>query len=93
MKRLLSSLVVLVLILLVFAFPCSADNGVTSQGSASAQLYSFEELTGLSIEDIDHVVIRNGVDGVGYSTDHEKVITDIYITEYKYTHIFIFIPM
>lgn len=78
MKRLLSSLVVLVLILLVFAFPCSADNSVTSQGSASAQLYSFEELTGLSIEDIDHVVIRNGVDGVGYSTDHEKVITDIY---------------
>ena len=30
--------------------------------------YTFEELTGLSREDIDHIVIRSGIDGVGYST-------------------------
>ena len=29
-------------------------------------------------DDIDHIVIRSGVDGVGYSTAYEKVITDIY---------------
>lgn len=45
-----------------------------------AKTYSFEELTGLSREKIDHIVIRSGVDGVGYSTAYEKVITDIYNT-------------
>ena len=40
--------------------------------------YTFEELTGLSREDIDHIVIRSGIDGVGYSTAYDKIITDIY---------------
>ena len=42
--------------------------------------YTFEELTGLSMEAIDHIVIRSGVDGVGYSTAYDKVISDIYNT-------------
>ena len=78
MKKLLSLLVVLVT--LVSALPCSADNSTSTQGSASAHAYTFEELTGLSREDIDHIVIRSSVNGDGYSTDYEKVITDIYNT-------------
>ena len=45
-----------------------------------ARTYTFEELTGLSREDIDHIVIRSGLDGIGYSTAYEKIITDIYNT-------------
>ena len=40
--------------------------------------YTFEELTGLTRADIDHIVIRSGLDGIGYSTAYEKIITDIY---------------
>ena len=76
MKKLLSLLVVLTI--LVSAFPCSADNSADTQGGASGHLYTFEELTGLSREDISHIVIKNGVDGAEYSTDYEKVITNIY---------------
>lgn len=47
-------------------------------GGASARVYTFEELTGLSREDIDHIVIRKGTDGVGYSTAYGKIISDIY---------------
>lgn len=78
MKRLLSLLVVLVL--LVSALPCSADNSTATQGSASAHVYTFEELTGLSREDIDHISICNGADGIFYSTTYDKIITDIYNT-------------
>ena len=41
-------------------------------------VYTFEELTGLSREDIDHIVIRSGMDGVGYSTSYDKVVSEIY---------------
>ena len=78
MKRLLSLLVVLVL--LVSALPCSADSSTATQGSASAHVYTFEELTGLSREDIDHIIIRSGMNGINYSTTYDKVITDIYNT-------------
>ena len=43
-----------------------------------ANILTFEELTGLSREDIDHIVIRSGVNGIGYSTAYEKVISEIY---------------
>ena len=43
-----------------------------------AYVFDFEELTGLSGEDIDHIVIRSGVNGVGYSTAYDKVISEIY---------------
>lgn len=75
MKRLLSFLVASVIF--ASALPCSADN---SSGSASAHVYTFEELTGFSRDDIDHIVIRSGADGSQYSTDQEKIITDIYNT-------------
>lgn len=39
---------------------------------------TFEDLTGLSRTDIDHVIIRSGVNGIGYSTAYEKVISEIY---------------
>lgn len=78
MKRVLSLLVVLVM--LVSALPCSADNSTATQGSASAHVYTFEELTGLSREDIDHIIIRSGMNGINYSTTYDKVITDIYNT-------------
>ena len=44
----------------------------------SARIYTFEELTGLSREDIHHIVIRSGMDGVGYSTAYDEIISDIY---------------
>lgn len=50
----------------------------TIGGGASAHVYTFEELTGFSKDDIDHIVIRNGMDGVGYSTAYDKIISDIY---------------
>lgn len=43
-----------------------------------AHVYTFEELTGFSRDDIDHIVIRNGMDGVGYSTAYDKIISEIY---------------
>ncbi len=43
-----------------------------------ARVYDFEELTGLSREDIDHIVIRNGADGIAYSTSYDKIISEIY---------------
>jgi len=78
MKRLLSLLVVLVM--LVSALPCSANNSTATQGSASAHVYTFEELTGLSREDVDHIAICNGADGIYHSTTYDKIITDIYNT-------------
>ena len=39
---------------------------------------TFGDLTGLSRTDIDHIVIRSGVNGIGYSTAYEKVISEIY---------------
>lgn len=42
--------------------------------------YTFEELTSLSREDIDHIIIRSGMNGINYSTAYNKVITDIYNT-------------
>lgn len=74
MKKLISILLVVMMLgtQLVFA--------ETEQSSGSYHTYTFEELTGLSREDIDHIVIRSGVDGVGYSTAYDKVISDIYAT-------------
>lgn len=47
-------------------------------GGDPAYVYDFEELTGLSREDVDHIVIRSGVDGVGYSTAYDKIISEVY---------------
>ena len=49
-----------------------------SDDEEPARVYTFEELTGLSRKEIDHIVIRKGVDGIGYMTSYEKVIDDIY---------------
>jgi len=49
-------------------------------GGHPSNVLTFEELTGFSNEDIDHIVIRNGVDGIGYSTSYKKVISAIYDT-------------
>ena len=73
MKRLVSILLVVMLLgtQLVFAEEKLSDG-------TPARAYTFEELTSLSREDIDHIVIRSGLDGIGYSTAYEKIITDIY---------------
>ncbi len=42
------------------------------------KVYSFKELTGISKEDIHHIAIGNGADGIYYSTAYDKVITEIY---------------
>lgn len=47
------------------------------------KLYSFEELTGLSKEDISSVGIRSGVDGVTYSTSYNRVISELYDAFYN----------
>ena len=74
MKRILSiilSVMMLLSINVVFAEEPQGDG-------TPPRYYTFEELTGLSREDIDHIVIRSGIDGVGYSTAYDKIITDIY---------------
>jgi len=76
MKKLL--LLSFVLIMVLSALPCSADNATLAQGDASAHIYTFEELTGLSREDIDHISICSGKNGIYYSTTYDKVIDDIY---------------
>ncbi len=65
--------------LLVSTLACSAETEPVSGGDP-ARLYTFEELTGLSREKIDHIVIRSGSDGSGYSTAYGKILTDIYNT-------------
>ena len=74
MKRILSIILSVVMLLstsVVFAEEPKSDG-------TPPRYYTFEELTGLSREDIDHIVIRSGIDGVGYSTAYDKIITDIY---------------
>ncbi|MBO5453634.1 MAG: S-layer homology domain-containing protein [Clostridia bacterium] len=75
MKRILSIILSVIIILstavVVFAEEPKGDG-------TPPRYYTFEELTGLSREDVDHIVIRSGVDGVGYSTAYDKIITDIY---------------
>ena len=74
MKRILSIILSVVMLLstsVVFAEEPKGDG-------TPPRYYTFEELTGLSREDIDHIVIRSGIDGVGYSTAYDKIITDIY---------------
>lgn len=75
MKRILSIILSVIIILstavVVFAEEPKGDG-------TPPRYYTFEELTGLSREDIDHIVIRSGIDGVGYSTAYDKIITDIY---------------
>ena len=65
---------------LALCMTCSAGEAYGSGGFSSVQLNhpSFEELTGLSREDIHHIVIRSGVDGNGYSTAYKGVIDSIY---------------
>lgn len=75
MKKILPLLVVLTM--LISALPCNADTQKIG-GGTPPRTYTFEELTGLSKENIDHIVIRSGLDGIGYSTAYEKIITDIY---------------
>lgn len=75
MKKLLPLLVVLTM--LISALPCNADTQKIG-GGTPPRTYTFEELTGLSKENIDHIVIRSALDGIGYSTAYEKIITDIY---------------
>ena len=75
LKKLVSILLVVMLLGTQLVF---AEEKLS--GGDTTNVLTFEELTGLSREDIDHIVIRSGVDGVGYSTDYEKVITDIYNT-------------
>ena len=67
------------LVMLISALPCNAETQKMSDGTPP-RAYTFEELTELSREDIDHIVIRSGVNGVEYSTAYEKIITDIYNT-------------
>lgn len=74
MKRILSIILSVVMLLstsVVFAEEPKGDG-------TPPRYYTFEELTGLSREDIDHIVIRSGIDGVGYSTAYDTIITDIY---------------
>lgn len=73
MKRLVSILLVVMLLgtQLVFAEEKIGDG-------TPPRAYTFEELTDLTRADIDHIVIRSGLDGIGYSTAYEKIITDIY---------------
>ena len=74
MKKVLSIILSVVMFLstsVVFAEEPKGDG-------TPPRYYTFEELTGLSREDIDHIVIRSGIDGVGYSTAYDKIITDIY---------------
>lgn len=74
MKKVLSIILSVVMFLstsVVFAEEPKGDG-------TPPRYYTFEELTGLSREDIDHIVIRSGIDGVGYSTAYDTIITDIY---------------
>lgn len=74
MKKVLSIILSVVMLLstsVVFAEEPKGDE-------TPPRYYTFEELTGLSREDVDHIVIRSGIDGVGYSTAYDKIITDIY---------------
>lgn len=75
MKKIISLLVLLVM--LISAFHCNAETEPISGGDP-ARMYTFEELTGLSIEDIDHIVIRSGNDGIGYSAAYNKIVSDVY---------------
>ena len=70
MKKVLSIILSVVMLLstsVVFAEEPKGDG-------TPPRYYTFEELTGLSREDIDHIVIRSGIDGVGYSTAYDKII-------------------
>lgn len=73
MKKLVSILLVIMLLGTQLVF---AEEKLS--GGDPANVLTFEELTGLSREDIDHIVIRSGLDGVGYSTAYDKVISEIY---------------
>lgn len=75
MKKVLSIVlsVVMILSMTIVAFAEEPKGDGTPP-----RYYTFEELTGLAREDIDHIVIRSGIDGVGYSTAYDKIITDIY---------------
>lgn len=75
MKKIISLLVLLVI--LVSVFPCNAETKSVG-GEDPARMYTFEELTDLSREDIDHLVIRGGSDGIRYSTAYDKIISDVY---------------
>lgn len=55
-----------------------SDYILANEEESDTPTYTFEELTDLTREDIDHIVIRNGLDGIDYSTAYEKIITDIY---------------
>lgn len=76
MKKLLS-IILSITMLLTMSIAVFAEE--ISSGTP-AYVPTFEELTKLSIEDIDHIVIRSGIDGIGYSTDDNKIISDIYNT-------------
>ena len=65
------------LVILVSVFPCNAETKSVG-GEDPARMYTFEELTDLSREDIDHLVIRGGSDGIRYSTAYDKIISDVY---------------
>lgn len=67
-------------VLLVCALLCpSAVLASNSQGSgASAHIYTFHELTGLSENDINRIVITRLSDRASYSTGLKKLISDIY---------------
>ena len=73
MKKLVSILLAVILLGTHLVFAEEKLNG-----GDPANILTFEELTGLSREDIDHIVIRSGIDGVGYSTAYDKIISEIY---------------
>ena len=75
MKKIISLLILLVM--LISAFHCNAETKPLGGGDP-ARMYTFEELTDLSREEIDHLVIRSGSDGIGYSTAYDKIISDVY---------------
>ena len=75
MKRILSIILSVVMILSITIVTFAEE---PKGDGTPPRYYTFEELTGLAREDIDHIVIRSGIDGVGYSTAYDKIITDIY---------------
>ncbi len=71
-----SAFILLFVMLFCTISPLAAEE---PKGSGSSlRYYTYEELTGFSKDDIDHIVIRSGVDGVGYSTAYDKITDNIY---------------
>lgn len=51
-----------------------------SKEETKSEALTFADITGLSQEDIDHIMIRSGKDGIGYSTAYDNIIAELYRT-------------